>query len=164
MFNFEYTQMIKVRTSVSLQTTATSEPTLEPWYNFISGRRNKIFFFSWSNNKRSRSWRNSRTKLQFLLLYHFDQLIFALTIVQKLLPVVFLWHILFKTCIVEIGGRSTSFLSCHILNTDYLIRVINGPEQFHSYRTVWEYESDQCRNTFFTGFLILSILLKLYRR
>ena len=52
MFNFEYAQIIKIRTSVSLQKTTTSESTLEPCNNLISCRRNKIFFFSWSNNKR----------------------------------------------------------------------------------------------------------------
>ena len=154
---------LKLWTPVSLQTTTRSELTLEPCNNLISYKQNKIFFFFWSNNKRSTSWKNSRTELLNILLYLFDQLIFVFTLVQKLLPIVTLWHILFKTCIVELSGRSTSFLSCHILNTVYLIRVINKPQQFHSYRTIWEYEPDQCRNPFFIGFLVLSILLKPYR-
>ena len=37
----------------------------------------------------------------------------------------------------------------HILNTVYLIRVINKPQEFHSYGTIWEDEPDQCRNPFF---------------
>ena len=49
---------------------------------------------------------------------------------------------------------------CLILNTVYIIRVINKHEQFHSYRTIGEYEPDQFPNTFFVRFLVLSILLK----
>ena len=89
-----------------------------------------------------------------------DQLIFIFTAVQKLLPVVTLWHILFKTCNVELSERSTSFLSGNILNTVYFICVIIKPQQFHSYRIISDYEPDQCRNPFFTSFLVLSILLK----
>ena len=75
-----------------------------------------------------------------------DQLIFIFTVVQKLLPVVTLWHILFKTCNVELSERSTLFLSGNILNTVYFICVIIKPQQFHSYRTISDYEPDQCRN------------------
>ena len=76
----------------------------------------------------------------------------------QLLP----WHILFKTYNVELIGRSTLFLPCHVLNTVCLIRVINKPQQFHIYRTIWEYEPDQYQNPLFTSSLVLSILLKPY--
>ena len=52
----------------------------------------------------------------------------------------------------------------HILNTVYLIRVINKPHQFYSYRTIWKYEPDQYRKPFSINFLVLSILLKPYRQ
>ena len=109
MFNFEYVQTIKIRTSVSLQKTKTSESTLEPCNSLTSCRRNKIFFFSRSNIKRIRSWQNSGTQLQYILFYHLDQLIFVFTVAQKLLPVVTLEHILFRTCDVELNGRKPCF-------------------------------------------------------
>ena len=99
-----------------------------------------------------------------VLFYHFNQLIFVFTVVQKLLPVVTLWYIWFKTYIVELSSRSTLFMSRPILNTVYLKLVINKPQQFHSYIIMWEYEPDQCRNPFFKSFWVLRILLKAYRQ
>ena len=43
----------------------------------------------------------------------------------------------FQNFNVELVGRSTSFLSFHVLNTVNLIRVINESQQFQSYRTIY---------------------------
>ena len=154
MFNFEYVQIIKIRTSVSLQIT-TSESNSEPCYNLISRSRNKILFFSWSNNKSGRFWQISGIVFQHILFDNCDHLIFLFTFVETLLPVVTLWHILFKTCYVKLSERSTLFLSCLILSTVYVIHVIYKLQEFHSYITICEYEPDQCRNPFFIDFLVL---------
>ena len=91
----------------------------------------------------NRSWWNSRTEIHYKLFYYFERFIFVFSVIQKLFPVVALWHILFSTCIVELSEKSTWFLSCHILNTVYLFRVINKPQQFYSYRAIWEYTSSR---------------------
>ena len=110
---------------------------------------------SYRRNERKRSWYNSGTELQYILFYHFEQLICVFSVVQK-----FFCHIWFKPVLLNF-----LFLSCHIVNTVNLIRVINKPKQLHSYRAIWEYKHDQCRDPFCIGFtLVLRILLKAYRQ
>ena len=78
--------------------------------------------------------------------------------------------LLFRSIDLCIHCRSNTLASCyhmahsvcHVLNNVCLIRVINKPQQFHSYRTIWEYEPDQYQNPLFTSSLVLSILLKPY--
>ena len=130
-------------TSVSLQTTTTSASTLEPCNNLISCRRNKkkkIFLKLIIEGVWILVEFLNRTPVHTVL--SFRSVIFVFTVAQTLVLVITLWYILFKTCNVELRGRSTSFLSYHPFITVYLLRVINKPQQFHSHRTMWEYEPD----------------------
>ena len=41
-----------------------------------------------------------------------------------------------------------------------MILIINKSQQFHNYRTIWEYEPDQCQNLFLISFSGFSRLIK----